>query len=204
MLFGELGQGDVDLLAQLFVGAVAQGIAAREPGGELGRSVEGVVVQVDGGGVVEVGLSASGVGAFAIDAEVDGDAVEPGRKGRVALEVDELAVGLDEGVLYDVHGFVAVAQHAEGDGEEAPLVRDHELLKSVGVAGLGLVDEILVAGPIAGAALVVGGSDGLGFVDQRSSSGRAFRCRWPRRHRTRGLGEVRIGCSAWALGPSRR
>jgi hypothetical protein len=51
--------------------------------------------------------------AEVVDRQVHDDPVEPRIEGRLALELVEVPVGLDEGVLDHVEGVVLVADHAE-------------------------------------------------------------------------------------------
>ena len=50
---------------------------------------------------------------IAVAGEIERNAVEPGRKGGVATETDEPAIGADEGVLRDFLGVGGVVQEIE-------------------------------------------------------------------------------------------
>lgn len=84
--------------------------------------------------------------ARTVEASVHGDPVEPGRHGRLTAKgVGGPECG-DEGVLYRVSSFLAVAEGAERHGPEPVTVSSHELTEGVRFACDMLRQEILVAG----------------------------------------------------------
>jgi tRNA C32,U32 (ribose-2'-O)-methylase TrmJ len=79
-----------------------------------------------------------------IDAQVIGDAIEPSVKARRALKAAEVSMDLDKGLLADVQGVLAVVEHAEREGVDAPLIALNELTKGLLVAALAALDQALV------------------------------------------------------------
>src|SRR5262249_38729119 len=61
-----------------------------------------------------------------VDAEVEGDAVEPGVEAGVALEVIQVFVDFCKGLLADVHGFLSVLHHPQSERVHPALVALHE------------------------------------------------------------------------------
>src|SRR5438270_840969 len=72
--------------------------------------------------------------AAAVEREVGGDAVQPGREGRPPAESGKRDVRAQEGLLRDVPGLVAVLHHAEGEAVDARLVFLDQLFECPGVA----------------------------------------------------------------------
>ena len=91
----------------------AQTGAERGPGfGNRAESRFGNVIQGD-----VVALGAEDVATF-----VHGNAMEPGSEARLAAEAAKALEGVDEGALGGLVCRVVVAQHAPGQGMDAPLV----------------------------------------------------------------------------------
>ena len=100
-------------------------LGIRAPLGEVARdgALLGLDVLVHGDGLAGLAF------AQAHEALVDGDADEPGGELRVSLELVELFVGLEKGVLGDVFGVFAILRDVLGDPEDLPFVLADELLE---------------------------------------------------------------------------
>ena len=86
-----------------------------------------------------------GFGGFSLTephkALIYGDSDEPGGEFGVSLELLELLEGLEEDVLGDVFGVLAVLGDVLGGAEDLALVLADELLEGGGVTGFGAGDE---------------------------------------------------------------
>ena len=71
----------------------------------------------------------------AVAALVDRDREQPAAEARLAPELAEAAVGLDEDLLGEVEGLVVVAENPVGHVERPPLMIQHELFESPLVPG---------------------------------------------------------------------
>jgi hypothetical protein len=78
--------------------------------------------------------------------EVYREAMEPGGEGGLAAEAADLAEEMEEGLLGHVLGFGDVAEHAEAEGVDAPLVEGVELGERLRISGLGALDRFGFAG----------------------------------------------------------
>jgi hypothetical protein len=96
-------------------------------------------------GVVQRGGLAGGGLADAVEAGIDGDAVEPGGHSGLAAKGVGGAKGGDESVLDGVGRLLAVPQRAQCDGPQSVAVPPYELAEGVGIAGDMCAQEILVA-----------------------------------------------------------
>lgn len=108
----------------------------------------------------------------AIAREVDGDAVQPRRKRGITAETREAAVRADKRILSDLFGVGAVAQQAEGGGENFYPMALHDFNERGLVAGVETLDEgrVVVArgcvwseGGVRGRGLVLGLGRGWGI-----------------------------------------
>ncbi|EAU64191.1 hypothetical protein STIAU_8741 [Stigmatella aurantiaca DW4/3-1] len=144
MLLGHGGQGLLDLLGQFPAQGALLGIGAQAAAQRTNVGL-GHVHHL---GLVELHRLAPRTGALAdeIDADVDGDAVEPRVEGRVPLEVVQVLVNLDERLLRDVHRLLLVLEHAERDGIHLALVALDEEFESALVAVTNALDEGKVVG----------------------------------------------------------
>ena len=79
-----------------------------------------------------------------VDGVVDGDPVEPGEEGRVALELVDLAEGLDEGFLRQVGGVLVVRGHVVDGGVDAFLILPNKSVASLHVPFSGAAHELLL------------------------------------------------------------
>src|SRR5262249_2847988 len=77
-------------------------------------------------------------------ARVAGDAIEPGREGRIALEALEPPIRRKEGVLRAVGCVLLVAQDSVGQSIDAVTVATDELVEGAGVAGLSEAHELVI------------------------------------------------------------
>ena len=77
---------------------------------------------------------------------VDGDAVQPSVEAGISLEMVEVLVDLDEGFLSDVQGFLFVAEHAERDRIDPPLVALDQQLEGALVSAADAFDEGQIIG----------------------------------------------------------
>ena len=163
-------EGAVDLTPELLVASVSERALTRCSGRRRGDGGGGVVAQGPLTEVVDLDGASTCLGALLVDAEVHADPVDPRREGGVPLEVCELLVGLDERVLDDVHGVVAVFEHADGDRVEATLVALDELLEGRGFAALCPRDELRVLGAVALARLPLPAALVAQALGERSSA----------------------------------
>lgn len=104
---------------------------------------------VDGRGLPGRGL------ADAVEAGVHRDAVQPGGDGGLAPEGVGGAEGGDQGVLYGVGRFLAVAQRPQGHGPQPVAMASSQLAEGIGVTGDMLREEVRVARWIGGTGAVV-------------------------------------------------
>jgi hypothetical protein len=80
-----------------------------------------------------------------VDAQIHYDSVQPCIKARLALETVQILVRLDERLLRQLQGIVAVVHHAHRYGEDFPLVPFDELAKCLLVPAATLANELPVA-----------------------------------------------------------
>ncbi len=79
--------------------------------------------------------------AMAISDAMHGNSVQPRVEGALALERMQLEIGLDEGILHDVLGFLKVPDHVGDTGEQPILMQLHESAEGVRVAMLSLFNQ---------------------------------------------------------------
>lgn len=70
-----------------------------------------------------------------VEAEVDGDAVDPAGKRGWFVEGFDAAIDFEEDFLRDVFGFLGVAHESVGGGEDSSFVLGHQALEGAGVVG---------------------------------------------------------------------
>ena len=122
----------------------------------------------------------------AIAREVDGDAVQPRRKRGITAETREAAVRADKRILSDLFGVGAVAQQAEGGGENFHPMALHDFNERSLVAGVETLDEGRVVargcvwseGGVRGRGLVLGLGRGWGFGVVHAVVVTLARARW--------------------------
>ncbi len=81
--------------------------------------------------------------AEAHEDDIGGEAVHPGRKGRLAAECMNLAEELQEGLLRQIFGFNGVATHAQTESVHAAAVQLINGFEGAGVALLGQANGFL-------------------------------------------------------------
>jgi hypothetical protein len=96
--------------------------------------------------VVELDVTMALGLAKMIDAEVGHDPIQPGVEARVALELPDVSVDLDETLLHHVEGVLLVAEESIGDRIDFALIALHQDFEGPFVAGLGGRDEGEVLG----------------------------------------------------------
>ena len=80
--------------------------------------------------------------AFGVEGPVQGDPVDPGEELAPSLELGELVIGLEKGVLRDVVGVARLAREMERQRVHARTVLSHQLVEGVGVSTLGSGHEL--------------------------------------------------------------
>ena len=110
-----------------------------------------------------------------VDGEVVDDAVEPGAEARSALEILEVAVHPEEGVLGDLPGVFGAADDAVGHRVGTALMAQHELLEGADVALRRAGDEVTVV--LLGAGGILGLRRGIRVRIQPALAARTHRSR---------------------------
>ena len=134
------------------------------------------------GVVLELHRAARRAAADEVDGEVVDDAVEPGAEARAALEILEVPVHPEEGVLGDLPRVFGVAHDAVGDRVGPPLVAPDELLERAHVPLRRAGDEVTVMLSGVGAGCILGLRRAIRpWIQNALASGahqsRSFRCR---------------------------
>ena len=79
-----------------------------------------------------------------VDAQVGGEAVEPGGKAALPLKGVQALPGLEEGLLGLVGRLLPIPNQPQGQGIDLILIVQHQPLKGVLIPGLGPGDQLLV------------------------------------------------------------
>jgi hypothetical protein len=79
---------------------------------------------------------------------VDADACEPRPEARAALELAEVLVGLDVGLLHDLFDVAFVAHDRANGPVEAAVVATHDQLVELGLPRQNAAHHLLVAEPV--------------------------------------------------------
>src|SRR5207249_4946622 len=90
-------------------------------------------------------LAELALAALLVDAEVEGNAVEPGIEAGVALEAVEVLVSPREGLLHDIEGVFPVPEHAYRERGHPALVPLDQLAERVPITLTGAQDELPIA-----------------------------------------------------------
>ncbi len=172
VLEGEFLEGVVELLLQFAHEGVFVGVGL---GDELVDEARGVVLVVH---LFEAEEAAEAVFAQVRESGVESDAVEPGEEAGVALEAPDGLECLDEGVLGEVCGVLAVGGEVVDDGVDAFAVLEDELVEGVDVSLLHALHdgEVFVGFELSLGRRDQGLGDGLAEVHARLRLGK-----WPRR-----------------------
>ena len=151
-----------------------------------GRVVLAVVAEP----VVELDVAVALGLAQMVDAEVRHDSIQPGVEARVALELADVSMDLDEALLHDVERVLLIAEESESDRVDFALIALHQDFEGPFVTALYGGDEGEVLGVWGDHVFVAALRRLLGTAIQRldgwkSSSGRRVEVCTPHLRRLR-------------------
>src|SRR5205085_1722549 len=79
-----------------------------------------------------------------VDADVDGDPIDPRVEARSALKAREILVSANERLLHDIHGIVAISGQTHRDRQYLPVIAVEELTESPRISCLTPPNELVV------------------------------------------------------------
>jgi hypothetical protein len=96
--------------------------------------------------LIEFGIAFAAGATKVVNAQVSGDSINPRIKGRLALELGQMAIGLDESLLDHVQRIFVILQEPVCHGKNPAFVALVEQLERLPIPSLGGFDQMVVVG----------------------------------------------------------